>query len=297
MTPVSPDERVIFLHVPKTGGYTLSHALRRHFPSSVTYTADVTPESDERDRRYLEGQLDESGDGDGNDPSVQGLLQLDRDTVDRLRLFLGHFWFGVDRFLPGPSTYVTVVRDPVDRLLSLHHHRVTQHGLQQTVEEWVRAGRELELHNGQTRRLAGDAPPNRLGPCTQAMFDVAHEHVMTRFAAVGVTERYEESMVALARTFGWPRMTYEWLNRSAPRADRATLSADVTEILEEQNQYDRALHRLAGACLDAALVGVDTDRELRLLRRANQIYLARRRARGAGRRVKRAAVRLGGTHR
>src|SRR5207253_2102954 len=91
-----------------------------------------------------------------------------------VRAVVGHFSFGIHEFVRSESTYLTVLRDPVDRVVSLYHHslcepddpfyeRVAAGRL--SLEEFVSARVCKEADNGQTRRLAGVDPPP--GSCSR----------------------------------------------------------------------------------------------------------------------------------
>ena len=54
-----------------------------------------------------------------------GLLPLEQRA--RFRLVMGHFQYGIHEFLPQEYTYVTIVRDPVERVISHYNYlRQTQ---------------------------------------------------------------------------------------------------------------------------------------------------------------------------
>src|SRR5207249_5331452 len=82
---------IVFVHVPKTGGMTLHSILSRQ----------------------LHGVFAESMD------EVQAALNaLDETELDRLELVAGHVPYGVHEFLRRPVTYVTLLREPVERVVS-----------------------------------------------------------------------------------------------------------------------------------------------------------------------------------
>jgi hypothetical protein len=111
------------------------------------------------------------------------------------------------------------------------------------------------------------------------MLDTAIEHLDEYFTAVGVTERFDETALAIARTMGWDAFGYHWENRSSNRVRRRDVEPAVLSEFDDRNRYDRALHDLAGARLDAALDGLDVPRELRRLARANRVEDVRARTR------------------
>lgn len=87
------DSKVIFLHLPKTGGTTLHHILTSNFKAT-----DICPER------------------------FNGLQDYPAGKLAKYRLFSGHFDLLSTKIIPGKSNkYITLFRDPCDRLVSLYY--------------------------------------------------------------------------------------------------------------------------------------------------------------------------------
>jgi hypothetical protein len=84
--------RLVFLHVPKTGGTTLHHHFSAHFTPEET-----CPERSSVLDRYSE------------------------DELGQWRYFSGHFNADEIKRIPKPVFVVTVLRDPIERLLSHYY--------------------------------------------------------------------------------------------------------------------------------------------------------------------------------
>ena len=84
--------RLVFLHVPRTGGTTLHHHLSAHFAPD-----EICPERFSRLNRYSPEQL------------------------EKWRFFSGHFNADEIRRIPGPLFIVTILRNPIERLLSNYY--------------------------------------------------------------------------------------------------------------------------------------------------------------------------------
>ena len=50
--------------------------------------------------------------------SAAHLRELSQRRLQKTRMFKGHMVFGLHEVLPQPATYITVLRDPVDRVIS-----------------------------------------------------------------------------------------------------------------------------------------------------------------------------------
>ena len=97
-------ERMIFLHLPKAAGTTLHMILDRQYGPDEAFTIDG--------QRVRE--------------SIEVFKQLPESERARIRALKGHMAFGPHHHLPRPAIYVTLLRDPVRRLIS-HYHNVRRH--------------------------------------------------------------------------------------------------------------------------------------------------------------------------
>lgn len=62
------------------------------------------------------------------------------------------------------------------------------------------------------------------------------------FAAMGLTERYEESVDRIRQALGWRQTQYEPRNRSESPLPREDIPGWVIRRLEESNALDRELY-------------------------------------------------------
>jgi len=289
--------RVIFMHVPKTAGTTLRTWFQSQLHRGV-YFPNIVGAPDAPVLRYLREEVDTFPLARSDHRSqVARWNTLTPQQQHRTHVFVGHFFYGIHEQLPGPARYMTIVRDPVDRVLSLYAHRVEHHGLHVPLERYLTTERDWEISNGHTRRLSSSGLRDCPGDVTPAMFDVACARLQ-ECAAVGVTERFDETILAFADLFGWGTPGYDSTNQSKRRVGRKELSGDLLDRLLDRNQYDLQLHALANKLLDERLSGLDVDTGLHQLRRSSRIvhYRAVPRARlrsmkVLGGRITRAALR------
>ncbi len=168
----------------------------------------------------------------------------------RIRLVKGHIWFGLHAHLPGPFTYVTVLRDPVERVASLYHyirnthrHFAKERIADLSLSEFARSefSRSLtsELANHQTRVIAGWERTRAESP---AMLEQARENIVNHFAVAGVHERFDEALVLLRRRLGLRSVVHVPLNVGDSEKHGPPTSSDVEAILE-RNELDGQLYR------------------------------------------------------
>src|SRR5262245_40331794 len=203
---------LVFVHLPKTAGSTISAIVRARYPG---YVRGTQPEWDE----WITGRV----------------------ALPPAPAYLGHMPYGIHLMLGRPVDYVTMVRHPVARAVS-HYHYLRQHpdhGAHREalvpLEDWA-ATTEMNLV---TLRLAGGTPEDRILARRQngKLLHVAIDHA-EEFLAIGMQERFEESLALLSRRLGWGVPHYRSRKVSHPYP---APSARAVQILVERNQLDVAL--------------------------------------------------------
>ncbi len=213
---------LIFLHIPKTAGTTFKTILRKQYPSSEIFPI----------LNNVDGQRE--------------FESLPVAVKSRYRVLHGHIYFGIHEHLSQPSTYLTILRHPIKRVLSSYYFirerpHLRQHELaqQMSLEEFVssRAG----LQNGQTRMLSGIRTED---PCTPEMLEKAKYNLANCFSLVGLTERFDETVILAKHTFNWSMPYYVRRNKSnRPEVEELPESAIAT--ISEHNQFDLQLYDYA----------------------------------------------------
>ncbi len=265
------------MHVPKTGGLTLRQLIWRQYKPGATYNPRLPGGAEDQRRQAHVRWLMEGGQPDAVSQSpldvhMAQIRALPPERLSRVRVVLGHMRFGIHEAVPGPSTYITILRDPLDRVLSGYHHRATRHGLRMSVEDYIRSERDTAMDNLQTRNLSRGAS---LGAAiTSEQFESAVSNLREHFSVVGMTERFDLSVLAMARTFGWHKLGYVPYNVSRGRPRVEDLPDDVADILRRHNEYDLELVRIAHALLDRRVeeLGIDPDRDVAAYRRRLAVY-------------------------
>ncbi len=191
----------LYLHIPKTAGSTLCECI---------LSQCCAPEWYKEEGNYLQAGVYYYPKG-FLDPSQASLPETITRVLYRpdLRAVVGHFCFGIHEYIRKPAAYVTVLRNPVERVVSYFHHFQHWRSSDQpylgdmSLEDTLLSGKYDELYNGQTRRIAGlGLDDDRHSP---AVLDVAKENLRKHFAVVGVTERFDETILLISRTFRWKK--------------------------------------------------------------------------------------------
>lgn len=283
------EQTVIFLHIPKAAGSTLSSVVQRQYEPNATFKIDGL---------HIRESIDE-------------FKKIPEAKKEKIRLLSGHMFFGLHEFLPQPSTYITMLRNPVDRVISHYYHviRHPNHYLYQEVtsrnmnlRDYVSSGISMELDNGQTRDISGEGIVQKpfpdkgigFGQCPAEMLQRAKRNLREHFAVVGLSERFDESLILLKRTFGWATPCYVKSNVGENRPHKRDISIDELKVIEKYNELDVQLHKYAGEMFEELITQQSPlpsfERELKEFKLLNKycgkIYIFSQRA---ARKVKRVA--------
>lgn len=228
----------LFLHVPKCGGTTLANIFRRQHPDGAIYEIY---EPGQREARRQLGRLS---------PSEKKGIQV----------VMGHFSFGIHREFRRDSRYVTVLRNPLERVISAYHHAATNkgHPLHQTIadrgmslEDVLSEETMPELDNCQARMLSGfdfDVP---YGSCGDVMLERAIQNLEEYFIVVGHLERFDETLLLLRDRLDWSRhVAYRRSNVSSNRPRKDDLSEETVALIRRFTRLDQELVDYARRRLD-----------------------------------------------
>ncbi|MEO7167963.1 MAG: sulfotransferase family 2 domain-containing protein [Spartobacteria bacterium] len=226
-------EALIFLHIPKTAGTTLNRIIERQYSPFAIFTMDP-----HRIRA-----------------TAERFKHLSEARRRQFQVVRGHLLYGIHHFLPQGATYMTMLREPVARVLSAYyfvlrrplnplHRRLKRERLR--VEDCVRLFPHRQ--NSQCRFLAG---VEDTGSCDERTLDIAKEHLTKSFSVVGIAERFEESLMLMAKTFDWEVAFYEnhKVAKTRPRVDPGAL-----EIIRDHNRLDLELYEFGKGLFEQSLL-------------------------------------------
>jgi hypothetical protein len=253
--PRSPT--VIFLHIPKTGGTTLHKILEQNHKRKQILTFD----------------------GSHHPAQIERFAKLPERRRARYRLIKGHLQFGFHRLVPGDSTYVTFLREPIARALSFYSHARTRsdHYLYRLLKNEKLDLRTLleqrttsELFNQQTHMIAGDQSDSDCSVGRSAL-ETAKQNLQAHFSFVGLTEEFDASVVLLGRVFGWSLPFYVKTNVSSEEMRAEDIDSKTRALLREANALDLELYEFARTmfAMKRQAAGGVFESELRNFQRLN----------------------------
>jgi len=175
------------------------------------------------------------------------------EQLAQVRMLTGHFPFGIHELLPGRPRYFTLLRDPVDRVLSYYYHasREPMHYLYDhihddgwTVKDLLESGLPIMMNDGQVRLISGAYYDPPYGEVDESVLDQAIANLRT-FTVVGVMEQFDLSLMLLQRAFGWRDIGYQISNVGENRRPAEAHSAEIIEAVRRYNRLDIKLYEEA----------------------------------------------------
>ena len=170
-------------------------------------------------------------------------------------MICGHMPFGIHEFVPRSSAYTTILRDPIDRVISEYFYvlRTPEHPFHKTLElenislkNYV-SRKMSSTYNCQTWRLAGFDLYKPLPADESVMLEKAKRNINNYFSMVGVTERFDEYVLLLQRRFGWSNPFYVRENVGFNRISKEDIDKSTLSIIEENNALDIELYDMVKA--------------------------------------------------
>lgn len=217
-----PKQRIVLLHVPKCAGTSLTEALSAHFPPHLVarLQTSVTARVAGDTGRRLEGYRQE----------LLWYLARSRD----FELISGHVGFNPELFedLRPRWSFITLLRDPVERFLSSYFYRTHKDSPHAAVD--LRLDRYIETrrarHSGAiyVRYFAGDGKREP----TRARVERAVGN-LKRLQLVGTIDRLPSFCEAFRRRFGYSlRLPHRNASLAASAVKRSTVTPAQRQRIE-----------------------------------------------------------------
>jgi len=258
------EPKLVFMHIPKTGGTTLHHLLINSFDKE-----EVCPERFNGLRHYRAGEL------------------------ARYRYFSGHFDLPSVRLIPGRKRVITMLREPVARLISLYYFlrsykpaiietdqlELARLANQYAMADFFRA-REVRSHaavnNAMTRVLIDTIAVDRwegksgdaLADCRPFLQLAIRE--LESLDAFGILERYDDSVELICQSIGFnkpakvkPMQVLEVIMDTEPglkRIEKEPVTEEIRREIRSVAETDIEFYRHASKVF---------ENRLSLLRRRN----------------------------
>jgi hypothetical protein len=245
---------VLIVHVMKTGGTTLFDHLRDRYGDAL----------------WPNGELDLRFDGPRLDIrhhlSLRYLANLPEERRRHIQVYMAHLPYAAREVLPAGTRVVSVLRDPVERTISLlRQFRRRPPWQSSDARRPTLADATLEevydhpavfgplILNHQTkifamRPTAGEASYLDPVDLDHSDLEVAKAH-LAALDVVGVMERYDDFLDALEEVFGW-RVDRSARANATPAEDVGPVDDALRQRILADNALDVALYEYAGELVD-----------------------------------------------
>lgn len=223
---------IIFLHIPKTAGTTLFNIINNQY--NIEERMVYYPIDNPNFNKFL-AQLKERLNEDQN----------------KVKVVYGHFPFGIQKQINKSFSYITMLRNPIERVLSTYYfiqrnfeHPLHSKVVDMNIKEFLTSNDELiqkNVFNVQTDFISGKYPPN---------LQEAKKNLDQYFDIVGITEMFAESLFFIKEEFGWDNIELKSFNVTKNRPKYEQHSKDIIELIEEKNELDFKLYQYGKKLFD-----------------------------------------------
>lgn len=226
---------VIFIHIHKCGGSSLSSVIRRnlcHPPEQLTPADGIASLKPQR--------------------LVESILR----TARRDGYVMGHLGYGTHLIFASPCRYFTMLREPQSRLISLWRHAVVtpnayyhKAARDLSFPAFLAQRRPLELDNGLVRFLSGDPAgenvfinPRPFGTLDQSDLQRALTNLEHGLEGFGLVEQFDKSLLLMKAQLGLRHCFYERRNEASPAVPKPSFPDEARPLVSlDQVLYSAAL--------------------------------------------------------
>ncbi|MFN9646132.1 MAG: sulfotransferase family 2 domain-containing protein [Cyanobacteriota bacterium] len=274
MTSLSDKPRTIFfIHVPKCAGTSLSVVLSNMYSTEEVYHIDNS--------RY--------------EHSSEEFRQLPAQEKDHYTLVDGHMYYGLCSSMPHKVSHVTMLRDPVKRLVSLYNYGLQTPGVgwrtrmlkeKPSFVDFIKGHYTNTADNGIARFLSGqNLSVAAYGHCGPDTAEQAIANLKNHFCAIGFLEEFDQSMVLFKHVLGWRKQPLYKHRNVTPRFNWGDLKllkySQLTERdlgqIEDYVRWDKLVHQGAKEIyLDSLRQIPDFEEKLKQFKEENQAFQKKR---------------------
>tara|TARA_Y100000310_G_scaffold110691_1_gene109128 strand:+ start:768 stop:1619 length:852 start_codon:yes stop_codon:yes gene_type:complete len=224
------NKTVIFNHIPKTAGLTLSAMLEKQYSKDRIFST-----------------LGWEG---GRREAIEYFKNLSESERNKYYSITGHSALELFNYIQYPLVLI-MFRHPVDRVISLYSyvrrntwhefHKITnQYSLPECYDNKIHH-QWKELSNGQSSSLVSAINKIRVDSIESNVDDLDKVKLFIKeFCLVGLLERFDESLIFFGESLGWEKNLYYYkINVSREKPDN---NHKIKDIILKYNQVDYDLY-------------------------------------------------------
>lgn len=222
-------DMLIYVHIPKTAGTSLRHILEEYAEKDGVFAAYPGERSAYR--------------------SVHDWARLSNEEKGRIRVVVGHYHFAAfNRYIDAKEKrFMTFLRDPVARVISLYKHTMRASSAYcaspvSLLKFCSESTRDIlvQIDNHQTRMIAGVTDDAQV---TKDDLAKAKSIIDRMFFFVGTTENFANDVERLSRCLDFPLDATKVENASDDRTQQEFYSGMELDFIKRANQFDIELYR------------------------------------------------------
>ena len=212
-------------HIPKTAGTSLKSLVSKHNPDSVLiYGNELSI---------------------GN-PNIEFISKFRAKASPSL--VMGHFSYGAHRLLGTQPKYITMLRDPIERVISLYYFLKNVENIpfntifnqNISLENFASKEDSEQVNNHMCRIISGVPPEMGMNLNEKWLLNLAIHNLHTHFVLIGTVDESDRFINALSKLLNWPDSKLP-KNNMTPNKDMR-ISSNAVEIIKKRNSLDIQLY-------------------------------------------------------
>ncbi|MBL1209301.1 sulfotransferase family 2 domain-containing protein [Geminocystis sp. GBBB08] len=258
---------IIFTHIEKTAGTTLHSIINHNYNQEQIFTI-LHRESFSQTIESIKSQLSEK----------------------KIKIIKGHIAFGLHDYLDQEASYITMLRNPIKRVISAYYFRQNvPENTSMTLQEFcltrgsnhmttwlsgldilyqIKLGhRELKKAKEVHSFLLTDYYNQE----SLKLLDKAKANLRDYFQVIGITEKFDESLLLFKHFLGWQNIYYYRQRVANNKPPDSTFSPEVIKFIRDHNQLDIKLYEYALELFEKQIIqyGINFQADLKKFKNFN----------------------------